>query len=152
MRWDTCLQQTAERKSHFLRHPHGRAIVLQLQYWSVNSSVELQTLVTTDFLRTEHRRLCWTRPAATPTQNRRVFKDEFTLYLTFCNEAATVLLLSVQRAGLCYSSNLLLKYSASSLTNLTHILMTNKKLCFCKDYSASIVHSTYICRGEVMDC
>ena len=28
----------------------------------------------------------------------------------------------------------------------------NKKLCFCKDYSASIVHSTYICRGEVMDC
>ena len=28
----------------------------------------------------------------------------------------------------------------------------NKKLCFCKDDRASIVHSTYICRGEVMDC
>ena len=25
----------------------------------------------------------------------------------------------------------------------------NKKLCFGKDDSASIVHSTYICRGEV---
>jgi len=31
-------------------------------------------------------------------------------------------------------------------------LIADKKLCFCKDYSASIVHSTYICRGEVMDC
>ena len=55
---DTCLQVAAESSCRFLCRPPCTAIVPSLRCWSVHSSVELRTSVTTGVHSTERCRLC----------------------------------------------------------------------------------------------